>query len=169
VNSAAQVAPHRPEFDRFLFTLIGEDQNGLPLSVVSFLARMNLDPWQEAGTLADLPAEAAARRLACSLDTLTDPVLRRDITETLILRLLAQLPRRVTGAVKAPVAGVHVVAAQGPGTRIQTIIFIASTLVLIVGAQILAAHRSAPMRPGLAPGPPVLTVPAQTPPANSGH
>ena len=169
MNSAAQDAPHRPEFDKFLFTLIGDDQHGLPLSVVSFLARMNLDPWQEAGTLADLPAEAVAGRLAGSLDTLTDPVLRQAISETLILRLLAQLPRRTAGAVKIPVAGGEVVAANDPGTRIQTIIFIASTLVLIVAAQILAAHRSAPMRPGVVPGPAVLTVPAQTLPAASSH
>jgi hypothetical protein len=64
------------EFDEFLFTPIGEDRNGLPLSVVSLFGRMNLDPWQEAGHLAALSADAAGKRLALSLDTLTDPTLR---------------------------------------------------------------------------------------------
>lgn len=40
------------EFDAFLFAAIGEDRNGMPLSVVSFLARMDLDPWYEASSLA---------------------------------------------------------------------------------------------------------------------
>ena len=31
-------------FDAFLFAVIGEDRNGMALSVVSMLARMDLDP-----------------------------------------------------------------------------------------------------------------------------
>ena len=42
------------EFDDFLFAPIGEERNGMPLSVVSALARSDLDPWQEAAQLARL-------------------------------------------------------------------------------------------------------------------
>jgi hypothetical protein len=52
------------EFDAFLFAPVGEDRNGLPLRIVSLLGRLDLDPWQEASTLATLPAEAAAPKLA---------------------------------------------------------------------------------------------------------
>jgi hypothetical protein len=169
MNSAAQDCPHRPEFDRFLFSPLGEDRNGLPLSVVSLLARMNLDPWQEAGALADLPAEAAARRLTFSLDTLQDPILRQTISETMVLRLLALLPGRSPAAVQTPAVSVAAVAAHGPAIRIPTIVFIVSAIVLIVGSQILAAHRSAPTQPGVLPGPAVLTAPAQALPTPSSH
>jgi hypothetical protein len=36
------------EFDDFLFAPIGEDRNGMLLSVLSALARLDIDPWQEA-------------------------------------------------------------------------------------------------------------------------
>ena len=52
------------EFDDFLFSSIGEDSNGMLLSVVSALARLDVDPWQEAANLAQLPGTTAARRLA---------------------------------------------------------------------------------------------------------
>lgn len=90
--SAAPRSPLGSEFNDFLFAPIGEDENGLILSVVSLLARMNLDPWEEARNLATLPAQAAGKRLALSLDSLTDPILRQAICETTVLRLLALLP-----------------------------------------------------------------------------
>jgi hypothetical protein len=36
------------EFDNFLYASIGADRNGMPLSVLSALARLDLDPWEEA-------------------------------------------------------------------------------------------------------------------------
>src|ERR1700744_5332960 len=65
------------EFDAFLFAPLGEDRNGVPLSIVSLFARMNLDPWQEAGDLAALCAQEAARRLGLCLEGLTDPTLKQ--------------------------------------------------------------------------------------------
>jgi len=41
-----------PEFDEFLCAPIGADRNGTGLSVLSALARLNVDPWQEATSLA---------------------------------------------------------------------------------------------------------------------
>ena len=64
------------EFDAFLFAPIGEDRNGLTLSIVSLLGRMDLDPWQEAAKLAGLPAEIAAQKLAALLAALSDPSLK---------------------------------------------------------------------------------------------
>src|SRR5271155_2454052 len=57
-------APMRPEFDAFLFASIGEEVDGQPLSVLSALARLGLDPWDEAAHLAQLTREAAADQLA---------------------------------------------------------------------------------------------------------
>ncbi len=82
------------EFDAFLFTALGEDRNGLPLSVVSLLGRMDLDPLGEAASLASLPAEAAAQRLATLLAALPDSSLKKSDAGSMAARLIEQLPRR---------------------------------------------------------------------------
>ena len=156
------------EFDEFLFTPIGEDRNGLPLSVVSLFGRMNLDPWQEAGNLAALSAEAASKRLALSLDTLTDPALREANSKATVLRLLAMLPRRVSSAVQTPVVVTGAVAAPDPRARFRTIFFVASAIAL-VASQLLTTHRYTATQPGVVSGPIAQTVPAQTLPATVAH
>jgi hypothetical protein len=57
------VAQLSSAFNDFLFAPITDDQHGMPLSVLSALARLNFDPWQEAAGLALLPREAAIQRL----------------------------------------------------------------------------------------------------------
>jgi hypothetical protein len=59
-----------PEFDEFLCAPIGADRNGTGLSVLSALARLNVDPWQEATSLARMPREAAVVRLPALIDAL---------------------------------------------------------------------------------------------------
>src|SRR5271165_2687878 len=59
-----------PEFDEFLCAPIGEDRNGTMLSVLSALARLDVDPWQEATSLARMPREAAAVRLSALIEAL---------------------------------------------------------------------------------------------------
>jgi hypothetical protein len=82
------------EFDEFLFAVIGEDRNGMSLSVVSMLARVDLDPWQEAAALAALPKEVAAQRLAPLLEALPERTLQQTSAATTAARLVALLPRR---------------------------------------------------------------------------
>ncbi len=166
MTSAAPKSPLGSEFDKFLFALIGEDLNGLPLSVVSHLARMNLDPWQEAGNLAALPADVAATRLARSLDTLTDPVLRQANSATLVRRLLDLLPRHIP--VVAPTLIVGAVIASHPGSRIAAIAFI-TCVILFLGSQFLTAHRSTPTQPGAVNESVVPVAPSQTLPENAYH
>lgn len=52
------------EFDGFLFAPIGAEQNGMSLSVISALTRLNIDPWGEAAQLAKLSREKAIDALA---------------------------------------------------------------------------------------------------------
>jgi hypothetical protein len=56
-------APVHPEFDRFLFASVGEEVEGAPLSVLSALSRLDLDPRDEAARLSHLTKEAAAEQL----------------------------------------------------------------------------------------------------------
>jgi hypothetical protein len=51
------------QFDDFLYARVDEGSDTTPLSVLSMLARLDLDPWEEAAKLARLPRAAAAKRL----------------------------------------------------------------------------------------------------------
>ena len=68
--SAVTTPSLRCEFNRFLYASVGEDDNGMPLTVLSALARMDVDPWEEASKLTHLPQERAVTRLACLLGAL---------------------------------------------------------------------------------------------------
>lgn len=61
---AAPSASPMADFSAFLFAQICEEKNGMTLSVVSALARLGVDPWQEAARLQALPRTAAALTLA---------------------------------------------------------------------------------------------------------
>jgi hypothetical protein len=80
------------EFDYFLFAPIGEDENGMSISVLSGLARSDLDPWQEAANLARLPGETAAQRLAALIGALPDRTALCADPRTIATRLVRLLP-----------------------------------------------------------------------------
>jgi hypothetical protein len=65
-------APVLPELDPFLFASVGEEVEGIPLSVVSALARLDLDPRKEAARLSHLTSRAAASQLGRLLARLPD-------------------------------------------------------------------------------------------------
>jgi hypothetical protein len=60
----------------FLFASLGDEPNGMPLSVISALTRLGVDPWEEAARLAALPKDPAAEALAPMLARL--PIGRSD-------------------------------------------------------------------------------------------
>src|SRR6187551_1582472 len=93
MHRTASFANPTPEFDAFLSALVGEDSSGLPLSVVSALARMDLDPWEEAGKLAELPKDTAALRLAALLVAIPEASLRNGDRTAIATRLIALLRR----------------------------------------------------------------------------
>jgi hypothetical protein len=87
-------SPLGSEYDKFLFAPIGDDRNGMTVSVVSLLGRMDLDPWEEAATLAGLSAESAAQKLAVLLRALPDQSPLKPDPDVAAARLIALLPRR---------------------------------------------------------------------------
>jgi hypothetical protein len=58
--------PMDNRFDRFLYASVFE-RHGLPITVLSALARQNLDPWEEAGRLAALPRDEAIYSLTATI------------------------------------------------------------------------------------------------------
>jgi hypothetical protein len=88
----ASVLQHESELDSFLFAPVGEDGKGMTVSVVSALARLGFDPRKEATELAQLPRDAARRKLAAEVATLPDVPSARAEPGTIAARLIALLP-----------------------------------------------------------------------------
>ncbi len=82
-----------PEFDKFLCAPIGEDRNGTTLSVLSALARLDVDPWQEAASLARMPRQTATERLTALIVALPDEPTADIPAKTIAADLIALLPR----------------------------------------------------------------------------
>jgi hypothetical protein len=152
----ASIAALGPEFDDFLFAIIGDDRNGMQLSVVSVLARVDLDPWYEAATLAELPAELAALRLAPLLAALSERTLQQASAKTTAVRLIALLPRRANASTPPAVRGLGAASATHP-RALPTPILIAIYLILSLGIQVFVARQDTAVRIN------TVHVPASTP------
>ncbi len=88
------------EFDEFLGAPIREDRNGTTLSVLSALAGLDVDPWQEATSLARMPKEAAAERLTLLIDALPRELASAIPSQTSAVALVALLPKGKTPDVR---------------------------------------------------------------------
>ena len=80
------------EFDPFLSSPLWLDRNEFPLSVMSALARLDLDPWQEAAALAALSKAAAVTRLSSLLRPLPGAPSTNPDRDGLCQRALGLLP-----------------------------------------------------------------------------
>ncbi len=89
------------ELNDFLFASVGEEQNGVTLSVVSGLTRLGLDPWEEAARLTPLPKTRAAEALASLIARL--PIRRTQSLDDLAIsrRLVELLPAQKTPPLQA--------------------------------------------------------------------
>jgi hypothetical protein len=89
---AARFSLLHSDLNDFLFASVGEEQNGVTLSVVSALTRLGLDPWEEAARLTPLPKARAAEALATLIARL--PILRTLSSDDLVIsqRLVKLLP-----------------------------------------------------------------------------
>ncbi len=83
------------EFDAFLFAPIGQEKNGMLLTVLSALARLDIDPWREAAELARMPKGAANRRVTSMIAGLEIASTAPLEPETVAARLITLLPRGV--------------------------------------------------------------------------
>lgn len=142
-----------PEFNAFLFESIGLDQYGRPLSVVSALARLDLDAWAEAGQLAHLPRDIAAGELSALIRKLTEcPQAVKD-SHKIAVRLVALLPGRA--ALTKQNVALPLTPDQVKKLRRSTIAF-ALLIAVLVGMQLLAPRVHQPASPPTA----ITTVPA---------
>ncbi|OSQ27674.1 hypothetical protein TH468_20195 [Thalassospira sp. MCCC 1A03138] len=80
------------KYDQFLQMPVGDDSKGTSVTVLSMLARLGLDPWQEASDLAALPRKSAWERLDGLVARFTDvPSVIAGRAEA-VSRMIAGLP-----------------------------------------------------------------------------
>ena len=124
-------APMFPEFDSFLFASVGEEVDGIPLSVLSALSRLDLDPRDEAARLSHLTKETAADQLARMIAGLSDR--RWTLTEArgIAGRLIERLPTSTTAGKQDRF---DTGAAPRPGSEpSQFLVYLALLMALVVG------------------------------------
>ncbi len=82
-----------PKFDKFLQSYVGEDRGGDGITVLSMLARLGVDPWQEASELAAMSEASARQRLDALMARFTGVPFWVPSRNDVVLRLIAILPR----------------------------------------------------------------------------
>jgi hypothetical protein len=80
------------EFNGFLFASIGDESNEVPLSVISALTRLGIDPWQEAARLSKLPKSLASHALAATIARLPSGTWNAADADGIAARLVDLLP-----------------------------------------------------------------------------
>jgi hypothetical protein len=102
LSSPTSVSQFRSEFDAFLYASVGDRSDGPLLSVLSVLARLDIDPWQEAATLARMSPDKAVWRMAALIETLPGEPSAHMNAKTIATRLVALLPRQIVISVGSP-------------------------------------------------------------------
>jgi hypothetical protein len=93
------------EYNAFLFAAVGEEAVGLPLTVLTALSRLGIDPWQEAARLSDLPRETAARVFAQTIAKLPEGDWKASDAEAIATRLVDSLPLRSAPPIPSTAVG----------------------------------------------------------------
>lgn len=100
MTPAVSVSFFKTEYQEFLYSPLCAGNAEKPLSVLSALARLGLDPWDEAARLSELPTAAARDRLAALLARLPVGCWAHGDSTLVVGRLVQLLPPR--GAHKLP-------------------------------------------------------------------
>ena len=134
----------RSQFEGFLLASIGEDSNdnGMQLSVLSALARQNVDPWEEAASLSSLPSHKATQRLTSLIAALPEGHSTRPDPGVNAARLIALLPHGASPAIRPRMTVVGRGVAQSWTDR-QVIVYAIILVVMLVLQWFVATHMGA--------------------------
>ena len=92
------------QYNDFLFAAVGEEKVGLPLTVLTALARLGVDPWQEAARLSNLPRETAAKAFALTIAKLPEGDWKASDSDAIAARLVNWLPGRSASPIPSTAA-----------------------------------------------------------------
>jgi hypothetical protein len=143
MTTAASTLRDISRFDGFLYAPVRDEANGTSLTVLSFLARLNIDPWDEAARLNQLPREAATADLATRVAALSDGPGGPLDAQAVAARLAALLPGRTAAGAeggsalpRAPVSP-RPVDARRLAARRRTVVYAVVVAVLLAGEWLL--------------------------------
>ena len=136
------------------------------LSVVSALARLNLDPWQEAAKLTGLPVGTATQRLASLIAALPDAPPARLSPGATATRLIALLPRQTRSNMGPRETPIRAGAATNPRAAVTFAIVMA---LMLVAQSIILASRQPAAHADDAGVPASSSVVVQAPPPDPGR
>jgi hypothetical protein len=165
VTRAALLSDLASDFDDFLFAPIREDKSGMPLSVVSALARLDVDPWEEAARLAAMPGEAATQRLSALIASLPAEPGIDPQRGTTAARLVALLPQRPAADASQAKSAPRTDGMRKP-TPVAYAIYYVIFMLFILLSQWLIGSREPPV-PGEVSAPSLVTAPSSAPPRSS--
>ena len=160
----ASVANLGPEFDAFLFAPIGEEKNGMLLSVVSALARLDIDPWQEAAKLARLPEATATQRLTSLIAALPDAAPPQRDPGRIAARLIALLPQVTVSSAGASTPSPGGIVANRSPALVWAIL-----VAFMLGTQWIAVSVQPPAPVANVQSPTSGVTPASKPSPPTGH
>jgi len=165
---ATATSDFESRFDRFLYAAVREDPDGTPLTMLSVLARLDVDPWKEAARFAQLPGDAAARALAILISALPNSSATPSDSETIAARLITLLPRRAEQAIavrREPSGGPHVIRIPKRAPIVAQAALCLIVLALLLLSQWLAVRHLAlqPAKGPLAAPATVIPAPAARP------
>ncbi len=119
-------------YDAFLFAPVREEADGMRLSVLSALVRMNVDPWVEAARLAAMPKEEAERTLVSTFDLVSTSIGKPPEADAIAARLVRLLHRGDEGATAA--------ATEIAGVRAQLAFFSLIWVCFVIALSLLSAR-----------------------------
>lgn len=141
-------------YDDFLYAPVCGEVDEMPLSVLTALTRLNLDPWKEASELSSLPQETAIRRLAALIARLPAMQSGKLDSAQSARRLVALLPSP-TRSIPLPggkmIGGINLPGAPSRSAIVLLAVLLLSTVVLVFA---MAQEQAS------------QTAPAQTPPSS---
>jgi hypothetical protein len=142
--SAVSTARLGSEFEKFLYAAVGEDHNGMPLTVLSALARVDVDPWEEAAILTRLPEDRAVTQLACLLGALRDAPRACPDPARIAAPLIALLPRHRDHAAPVLVRASAQAAPTKHRAAVSTLLSVLTYLIFILFSQWLMGSLQVP-------------------------
>lgn len=156
------------EFNEFLWAPVFEDSNGMLLSVLSALARMDMDAWREADELSHMPVSDATLRLQSLIAGLPDRPSTTENAEAIARRLVGLLPRSPVSNSSAYPA---VFGAAGTVNYRRFILYFIVIMILETSIQLVMTSRQMPSQIGHSSSQvsSTDTASAQELPTKSGH
>jgi hypothetical protein len=162
MQSTVSVSFFKPELGDFLYAPIFGASSEMPLSVLSALTRLNIDPWLEAAELSALSRAGATQRLAALIARLPGPRRNEGDCGAIAERLVKLLPRiKQSGTANAltETADFGSILASPFGNRwLLAIAILLLIMATVGGVTVPNQHREVPV--------PSATSPVQISPAN---